>query len=57
MNELKAIFNITGCTDRFEKLENDAAECAKKLNLEYDDTHLNKYFQLMYSKNPNEDES
>jgi len=57
MNELEAIFKITGCTDRFEKIENDASECAKKLNLEYDDTTWNEYFQLMYSKNQPEDES
>jgi heterodisulfide reductase subunit C len=48
MHELNEIFRITGNTQRFNQFEKDAAEQAKKSNIDFDQSLCNEYFRLVY---------
>ncbi len=53
LDELKKIFDITGGTERFENIEKYSKDKAKKMNMEFDDTHSNEYFSHIYTSNNN----
>jgi len=49
MNELRAIFDETGGTERFEKIEKYSEEAARKLNLKFEGGK-DEYFKQVYEK-------
>lgn len=50
MEELRRIFEVTGTSGRFRKIEEDARDSAQKQNLDYDKTLWNEYFHKQYSR-------
>jgi heterodisulfide reductase subunit C len=57
MDELRRIFEITGTSRRFTKIEEDAEEYAGTIQMDYDETLWNEYFLAQYSKNITDHES
>jgi heterodisulfide reductase subunit C1 len=51
LDELKAIFDITGGTERFEKIEEYSKNKAEEMNLGFDETIGNEYFDTIYNAN------
>ncbi len=47
--ELKAIFDVTGGTKRFEQIENCSAQKAKEMNLDLREGIDNEYFKYVYT--------
>ena len=57
LEEIRKIFDVTGSTERFRQLEEDASRYADDLGIDYDDTVLNDYFFLQYEGKKNAHES
>lgn len=53
LNELKEIFDITGGTERFLKIESFSRQKAEEMNLGFDETIDNEYFHDIYISNNN----
>ena len=53
MNEVRKIFDVTGGTERFEKIEEFSKKKAEELNLKLDDGIDNEYFKHIYNTNNN----
>ncbi len=53
LDEIRKIFEVTGGTARFEKIEKFSKEKAEAMNLKFDDGIDNEYFQHIYSHNNN----
>jgi len=51
LSELKSIFDITGATQRFEKIENDSSKKAEEMGLKLTDGLDNPYMQYIYKHN------
>jgi heterodisulfide reductase subunit C1 len=51
LDELKAIFDVTGGTERFEKIEKYSKTKAEEMELDFDDTINNEYFNNIYNTN------
>ncbi|PKP19606.1 MAG: hypothetical protein CVU05_10985 [Bacteroidetes bacterium HGW-Bacteroidetes-21] len=51
LDELKAIFDATGGTERYETIEKYSAKKAKEMGLNLDETHNNEYFLKIYNDN------
>ena len=49
--EIKQIFDITGATERFDKIEAFSKLKAEEMNLQFGDGIDNEYFQYIYSHN------
>lgn len=50
MNNLKKIFNETGATRRFEKIEQYSRINAQKLGIDFNDTNSCTYFKMLYEE-------
>lgn len=48
LSELNEIFRITGTSQRFDQIEQDAHQNAEKLNLDIDESVWSEYFQCVY---------
>jgi heterodisulfide reductase subunit C1 len=53
LDELKKIFDVTGGTERFEKIEAYSKKKAEEMNLKLDDGISNEYFHHIYTFNNN----
>jgi heterodisulfide reductase subunit C1 len=53
MDEIRKIFDVTGGTARFEKIEEASREKAREMNLTLGDGIDNEYFQHIYKANNN----
>jgi heterodisulfide reductase subunit C len=53
MDEIKKIFDVTGGTERFERIEEFSKKKAKEMNLKLDDGIDNEYFRHIYKTNNN----
>jgi heterodisulfide reductase subunit C len=53
MDELREIFEVTGGMDRFEQIEKCSEKKAKSMNLQFDETISNEYFENIYNTNNN----
>jgi heterodisulfide reductase subunit C len=53
LDELKRIFDITGGTERFEKIEKYSKQKAQDMGIGFDETITNEYFQNIYKTNNN----
>jgi heterodisulfide reductase subunit C1 len=53
LDELKEIFDITGGTERFEKIEKHSKRKAAEMNLEFGEGIDNEYFVEIYNTNNN----
>ena len=53
LDELKEIFDVTGGTERFEKIEEYSKKKAEEMELEFDETIDNEYFHNIYNTNNN----
>jgi heterodisulfide reductase subunit C len=53
LDELRAIFQVTGGIERFERLENFSAQKASEMGLELGKDTESAYFKHIYSSNPN----
>jgi heterodisulfide reductase subunit C1 len=51
LSEIRKIFDVTGGTERFEKIENFSTEKARELNLELDQSMDNEYIKTIYTSN------
>jgi len=51
LDEIKKIFDETGATSRFNKIEEYSKKKAKEMNLEFGEGLDNEYFQNIYSHN------
>lgn len=51
MAEIREIFRITGGMKRFGKIEESSAKKAREMNMEFDETIDNEYFQHIYKHN------
>lgn len=51
MDEIRKIFDETGGSDRFEKIEHFSKKKAEEMKLELDDTIDNEYFRHIYRSN------
>jgi heterodisulfide reductase subunit C1 len=51
LDELKKIFDVTGGTERFDKIEKYSADKAKQMGLEFKDGLDNEYFKQVYTAN------
>ncbi|MCK9616726.1 MAG: 4Fe-4S dicluster domain-containing protein [Lentimicrobiaceae bacterium] len=51
LDELKSIFDVTGGTVRYEKIENFSKEKAKELGLQFDEGIDNEYVKHIYTVN------
>jgi len=51
LDELQRIFDITGCTERFEKIERLSKIQAEKMNMQFDETMDCEYAQHVYGYN------
>ncbi|MBP7496519.1 MAG: 4Fe-4S dicluster domain-containing protein [Bacteroidales bacterium] len=51
LDELKKIFDVTGCTERFEKIEQYSSLKANEIGLQLDDTMNNEYIKQIYNTN------
>lgn len=49
LDELKAIFDVTGGTERYDLIEKHSADKAKEMGLHLDETHGNEYFLKIYN--------
>jgi len=49
LHELNEIFRITGSTQRFNQIENDAAKYARNTNIDFDSSVCSDYFLQSYS--------
>jgi heterodisulfide reductase subunit C len=57
LHELNEIFRITGSTQRFNKIEIDAAKYAKKTDIDFDSSTCSDYFLQSYSNTSDHVES
>jgi heterodisulfide reductase subunit C len=53
LDELKEIFDITGGTDRFEKIEDFSKKKAAEMDLAFDETISSEYFETVYNADNN----
>jgi heterodisulfide reductase subunit C1 len=53
LEELKQIFDVTGGTERFEKIEHYSKQKADELNMGFDEGIQNDYFNHVYNSNNN----
>jgi heterodisulfide reductase subunit C1 len=53
LDELKVIFDLTGGTERFDTIEKYSKLKAEEMEMEFDDTIANEYFQNIYNTNNN----
>lgn len=53
MDELRSIFEVTGGTERFRKIEAFSKIKAEEMGMQLDDTIDNEYFRHIYSYNSN----
>jgi heterodisulfide reductase subunit C len=51
MDEIRRIFDVTGGTERFEKIEEFSRKKAGEMNMTLDDTIDNEYFRHIYKTN------
>jgi heterodisulfide reductase subunit C len=51
IHEINEIFRVTGTTERFEKIEDDAHEYAKNMDIEIDQSIWSEYFLRTYKNN------
>jgi heterodisulfide reductase subunit C len=51
MDEIRKIFDVTGGTERFEKIEEFSKKKAEEMNLKLDDGIDNDYFRHIYKSN------
>ena len=51
LEELRKIFEVTGATKRYEKIESSSRKKAEELNLNLDETTDNEYFRHIYKTN------
>lgn len=51
LDEIRKIFDVTGGSDRFEKIEKYSEQKSKEMNLEFGDGIDNEYFQHIFSHN------
>ncbi len=51
MDEIREIFRITGGTKRFEDIEEFSKKKAQELNMQFDESIENEYFQYIYKTN------
>jgi heterodisulfide reductase subunit C len=51
LEELKRIFDVTGGSERFEKIERFSKKKADELGMELDETIDNEYFRFVYKHN------
>lgn len=49
--ELKKIFDVTGGTERFQKIEELSKRKAEEMGMQFDDTLDNEYFKHIYTTN------
>jgi heterodisulfide reductase subunit C len=56
LHQLNEIFRVTGCTQRFNQIENDAAKYAKKTATDFDSSVCSDYFLQSYSNTSHNDE-
>ncbi len=49
LDEIKRIFDETGATERFEKIETYSKQKANEMNLEFDEGMDNEYFKHIYN--------
>ncbi len=53
LDEIRKIFDVTGGTERFEKIEKFSKQKAEEMNMKFDDGIDNEYFSHIYSHNNN----
>lgn len=53
LDELKKIFDITGATERFEKLEEYSKQKAGEMGIEFSSGHKSEYYLHVYNFNTN----
>jgi len=50
MDEIRAIFEVTGGNQRFENIEKCSEDKARQMHLQLDDGLANEYIQTIYTK-------
>ena len=53
LDELEKIFKVTGCIERFEKIEEFSKKKAEEFGMKFDETLDNEYFKHIYTANNN----
>lgn len=53
LDEIRKIFDVTGGTERFEKIESFSKKKAEEMNLSFNEGMDNEYFQHIFSHNNN----
>ena len=53
LQEIRRIFDVTGGTERFQKLEALSSKKAEEMNLEFEESISDEYFKHVYSANNN----
>ena len=53
LEEIRRIFDVTGGTERFQKLEALSSKKAEEMNLEFEEGIADEYFKHVYSANNN----
>jgi heterodisulfide reductase subunit C1 len=53
LEEIRRIFDISGGTERFRKIENSSSEKAEEFHKEYQENTMDEYFKHVYTTNTN----
>jgi heterodisulfide reductase subunit C1 len=53
LDELRKIFEVSGGSERYRKIEEYSKKKAEELNLQFDETNENEYFKHVFSHNSN----
>ncbi|HNW98798.1 MAG TPA: 4Fe-4S dicluster domain-containing protein [Bacteroidales bacterium] len=53
LDELRKIFEVSGGNERFRKIEEFSKKKAEELNMKFDETNENEYFNHVFSHNSN----